>query len=113
MQLTPKQQTQIQKLPPNKQIKPVTPPLVGQPGAPAGAHAPMQPGVQPGGPAHPGVAQPGGKPGRCSLGWRLIPAPSRPVEQPILGLPRQCPADLDRQPRQCRLRDDRDRPLLA
>jgi len=71
MQLTPNQQQQVQKLPPNKQITPVRPGLTGQPAATPGAKPPVQPGVQPGakpGMMQPGAVQPGAKPGQVQPG---------------------------------------------
>ncbi len=68
MQLTPQQQQQVQKLPPNQRLTPVAPTLKGRPGGmpPAGVAQPAQPAVpgkpgqvQPGAPGHPGAFQPG------------------------------------------------------
>ncbi|HEY9074552.1 MAG TPA: DUF6600 domain-containing protein, partial [Desulfobaccales bacterium] len=56
MKLTPQQQQQIQKLPPQQQIHPVKPPLAGKPV------------VQPGAPGHPGAVPPGVKPGQIQPG---------------------------------------------
>jgi len=76
MQLTPNQQQQVQKLPPNKQITPVRPGLTGQPAATPGAKPPVQPGVQPG--AKPGMVQPGVKPGQVQPGGPPHPGAVQP-----------------------------------